>query len=144
MSKLSVFDKDLNECYSLLKYINEHASWPDEDNHKALASLRAVLHEIRDSVSVGTSANFSAQLPIFIRGIYFERWDYKEELPKKNRTREEFLNSIQNNLKEFPEIKAENAVRVIVKVLKEKYGDSSFRKLENNLTDEVKSIWQSF
>ena len=36
--------------------------------------MRAVLHALRDRLSVEEGAQLAAQLPTLIRGIYYERW----------------------------------------------------------------------
>jgi uncharacterized protein (DUF2267 family) len=41
----------------------------------AYAVLRAVLHAIRDRLPVADAAHLSAQLPMIVRGFYFEGWD---------------------------------------------------------------------
>lgn len=37
--------------------------------------LRSVLHTVRDWLSPAEMADLSAQLPVLIRGIYFEGWN---------------------------------------------------------------------
>lgn len=45
-----------------------------EDLHYAARALRAVLHALRDRLTVEESAQLAAQLPTLIRGIYYEQW----------------------------------------------------------------------
>ncbi len=45
-----------------------------DDMHDAARALRAVLHALRDRLTVEEAAQLSAQLPTLIRGIYFEGW----------------------------------------------------------------------
>jgi Uncharacterized conserved protein (DUF2267) len=42
------------------------------DKHRRL--LRTVLQALRDWLSVNAAANFGAELPELLRGIYYERW----------------------------------------------------------------------
>lgn len=37
-------------------------------------ALRSVLHTLRDRLTVEEAADLSAQLPLMIRGIYFDAW----------------------------------------------------------------------
>jgi uncharacterized protein (DUF2267 family) len=45
-----------------------------EDLTFALRALRAWMHTVRDRVSVANSAHLTAQLPEFLRGIWYEGW----------------------------------------------------------------------
>lgn len=44
------------------------------DAHQAYAALRATLHALRDRLSIEETAQFAAQLPMLIRGLYYEGW----------------------------------------------------------------------
>jgi hypothetical protein len=46
-----------------------------EDSHRAYRVLRAFLHALRDHLSVDEAAQLAAQLPIFVRGVFYEGWD---------------------------------------------------------------------
>jgi uncharacterized protein (DUF2267 family) len=46
-----------------------------DDRHYAYRALRAVLHSLRDRLTVDVAAKLAAQLPLLIRGIYYEDWD---------------------------------------------------------------------
>lgn len=50
------------------------ASLGTDDRQHAYRILRAFLHTLRDGLSVGESADLVAQLPIVLRGVYFQNW----------------------------------------------------------------------
>jgi uncharacterized protein (DUF2267 family) len=67
----------------MFEKINEHAmSWVSDmmaelhtdDPQQALQALRAGLHALRDVLTVEEAARLSAQLPMLIRGMFFEGW----------------------------------------------------------------------
>lgn len=45
-----------------------------DDPQLAYGILRALLHALRDRITVEESAQLAAQLPVLIRGIYYEGW----------------------------------------------------------------------
>ncbi|MGW5385098.1 DUF2267 domain-containing protein [Nocardia sp. NPDC003963] len=45
-----------------------------EDLTFALRALRAWMHTVRDRIGVANSAHLTAQLPDFLRGIWYEGW----------------------------------------------------------------------
>src|SRR2546429_6782656 len=65
-----------------------------EDAHKALHALRAGLHALRDRLTVEESAQLSAQLPLLIRGLFFENW-VPTGKPLRIRHRAEFLTLVR-------------------------------------------------
>jgi uncharacterized protein (DUF2267 family) len=56
-------------------WLNElQAKLGSQDERLAYHVLRAVLHAIRDRMHVEQVASLGAQLPLLIRGIYYEGW----------------------------------------------------------------------
>lgn len=70
---LEVFDRTLHKTHAWLKAIMEELG--TEDRHKAYLALRAVLHALRDRLTVEEVAQLAAQLPMLVRGLYYEGWD---------------------------------------------------------------------
>jgi uncharacterized protein (DUF2267 family) len=69
------FDSTLKKTNGILKQIERSYSWPKERRNQSYAALRVVLHTLRDRLTVEEAAQLSAQLPLLVRGIYFEGWD---------------------------------------------------------------------
>lgn len=68
--------------------------------------LRSVLHALRDWLPPEELADFSAQLPVLVRGILFEGWD-PAALPVADRSREGFFARVRaelsDHLLDFPD-----------------------------------------
>ncbi|NKQ56035.1 DUF2267 domain-containing protein [Amycolatopsis sp. K13G38] len=45
-----------------------------DDRHYAYRVLRTWLHLVRDRLTVDTAVHFAAQLPEFLRGVYYDGW----------------------------------------------------------------------
>ncbi|HEX2415614.1 MAG TPA: DUF2267 domain-containing protein [Thermoleophilaceae bacterium] len=75
-------------------WINELAEeFGTDDHHLAYRILRAVLHTIRDRITVEESAQLAAQLPTLVRGVYYEGWR-PSATPQRYHDRETFLRRI--------------------------------------------------
>jgi len=74
MSKkeVPVFETTMQKTREWLKELSQAMQW--EDHHLSYIALRAVLHALRDRLPVETAASLGAQLPMLIRGIYYEGW----------------------------------------------------------------------
>src|ERR1700745_3712013 len=69
---LPVFDHTIQLTNLWLKkLIEEHHL---RDRHQAYSALRAVLHALRDRLTPEQAVHFAAQLPIIVRGVYYEGW----------------------------------------------------------------------
>jgi uncharacterized protein (DUF2267 family) len=75
-------------------WLGEIAEDLGSDKHAALGVLRAVLHAVRDRLEIDESAQFSAQLPLLVRGMYFESWD-PHLAARSERGPEAFLAQVQ-------------------------------------------------
>jgi uncharacterized protein (DUF2267 family) len=105
-------------------------------------ALRAVLHALRDRLSVQEVAQLGAQLPIFIRGVYYEGWR-PGQTAVKNRKKEAFLAQIR---KEFahtrnPDVDAEHVVRAILRVLCKHVPGGEMDQIKNVLPHELRDFW---
>jgi uncharacterized protein (DUF2267 family) len=59
----------------LLNEIEHEYDWPKSRRNQSYAALRAVLHALRDRLPVDESVQFAAQLPMLVRGVYYDGWD---------------------------------------------------------------------
>lgn len=105
------FDTTLEKSNTWLAEIQALGRW--SDRHRALAALRATLHAVRDRLDVEHVAQLGSQLPLLVRGLYYEGW-HPGGKPLRVRNLEGFLTLVG---REYPHEDAERAVRAVLKVL---------------------------
>ena len=72
-------------------WLAELAAELGSDNRpEAYRVLRAFLHTLRDRLTVDEAAELAAQLPILLRGAFFQDWQ-PQRTPARYRDRDEFL-----------------------------------------------------
>jgi uncharacterized protein (DUF2267 family) len=69
---LEGIDETVQQTYI---WIDEIAEKFHGNRHQGLQILRAFLHVLRDHLSIDESAQLAAQLPMLVRGLYYEGWD---------------------------------------------------------------------
>lgn len=69
----SIIERSVEKANIWLKELAQE--FGDDDRRYAYRALRAVLHALRDRLTVDVAAKLAAQLPTLIRGIYYEDWD---------------------------------------------------------------------
>jgi uncharacterized protein (DUF2267 family) len=72
MTGTRVFDRTVHKTNIWLKDIMIGMGWNNRE--RAYSFLRATLHTVRDLLPIEEVANFGAQLPILLRGVYYEGW----------------------------------------------------------------------
>jgi uncharacterized protein (DUF2267 family) len=92
---LPVFDATIQETNLWLKEVG--ANLGDCERQEAYVALRAVLHTLRDRLPAQAAVKFAAQLPMLLRGLYFEGWTLPEK-PDRTRTLEAFADTVNASL----------------------------------------------
>jgi len=89
---LDAFDTTLHKTNRWLNELSELAGW--DSKQKAYLATRATLHALRDRITVDEVAQLGAQLPMLVRGFYYEGWDpsgkpvkerHVEQIPRPDR-----------------------------------------------------------
>lgn len=108
----AAFSKTVDKTNQILKQIEDAYGWPQERRNQSYQALRTVLHALRDRLTIEEIPQFGAQLPMLVKGIYYEGWD-PTKTPMKM-TGEELLNRIR---REFPYDIVGGIERLVVTVL---------------------------
>jgi len=91
----SAFATTLDKTNRVLREIEEAYGWPKVRRNQSYAALCAVLHALRDRLTVEEAAQLAAQLPMLIRGLYYEGWKPASVPVKMNR--EAFLGRVRQD-----------------------------------------------
>ncbi len=70
---LHAFDRTVQTANSWLHEVEEVSQ--NDDREHAYRITRAWLHTLRDRLPVNVAAKLGAQLPILLRGVYYDGWD---------------------------------------------------------------------
>jgi uncharacterized protein (DUF2267 family) len=88
---LHVIDRSIEKTHIWINDLAEELG--TDDGHHAYRVLRAFLHALRDHLPVNEAAQLAAQLPIFVRGVFYEGWD-PSRTPEHARDLDSFLQRI--------------------------------------------------
>jgi len=109
-----VFDNTIQKTNELLNQIEEKLGWENRRNQSYLA-LRVVLHALRDRLMAEDAVHFSAQLPLLLKGIFFDGWQLAAVPIKMNR--EEFVNRVAGEFKLDVEGGIETVISVVLNAI---------------------------
>jgi uncharacterized protein (DUF2267 family) len=135
---LDVFDRTIHKTYTWIHDVM--TALGSEDRHMAYLAMRATLHALRDRITIEEVAQLGAQLPMLIRGFYYEQWDPTGK-PVKIRHRDEFLARIKNELRSGDPIDPERAARAVFTVLAQRIAEGEIEDVKHVLPGEVRELW---
>ena len=124
------------------EWIKDLADKPEVGSEaQAYTILRVVLHSIRDRLRVDEVAHLSAQLPMLVRGFFFEGWkppvqDF--EGPESSRY---LLQDVGDRLARVSEIEAEDAMFLVYELLTQKFSPGEMKYVDRALPYDLLFPW---
>ena len=136
-SGVEVFDKSLQITNIWLNEIMEEHG---PDRQRAWHILSAVLRAIRDRLPVDLAAHLGAQLPLLVRGTFYDQFE-PSRLPDKTRSREGFLHRIEEGMEGARPVNPEEAVKSVFNVLSHHLDPGQIQKVRQALPEDVRVLW---
>jgi uncharacterized protein (DUF2267 family) len=133
------FDNTLHTTHAWLNELTGLLGW-SEETQRAYLALRSVLHALRDRLPVDAVSALAAQLPMLVRGFYYEGW-HPHGKPVKERKKEEFLAHIRSDFRQDPDLDAEHVARAVFHLLANHITAGEIEKVRHTLPDEIRSLW---
>ncbi|MCE6967257.1 DUF2267 domain-containing protein [Cereibacter sphaeroides] len=121
-----------------LNELQEDLGWADRG--RAYLLLRATLHAIRDFLTVEEAADLAAQLPILMRGIFYEGW-VPARTPAEARTVDDFLERVTGAFTVSPLAEPDVAVAAVFDLLRRHVSQGEFRQVAWAMRRPLRDLW---
>jgi len=135
---VSSFDSTLQQTHHWLDQVTEELG--RGDRQQAYRVLRAVLLVLRDRLTVEEATDLGAQLPMLVRGIYYEQWN-PSKVPTRDRKREDFLAHIAESTQEQGDGDPEALARAVFSVLDRNITEGQVNDVKSNLPEDIRLLW---
>lgn len=134
-------DSALQKFNLWLKELDESLHW--DDRQKSYKAMKVTLHAIRDHLTVNQSAHFSAQLPMFVRGIYYDGWN-PSQVPVKERRLQQFYDRIREGYDQAPggnQLDPERLTTAVFELLNNHVSAGEIADIRSELPGAIRNIW---
>jgi uncharacterized protein (DUF2267 family) len=134
---LPTFDKTLQESNLWLKELA--AILKTREREMAYRVLRATLHALRDRLGAHNAVHLGAQLPMLLRGLYYEGFRL-EESTTSERHLKPFIDHVRMELPPGLDADAESGARAVFWLLCDRLDKGEVAKIERILPREIREL----
>ena len=140
LTGLDVFDSTIQRTNNWLKELMLELN--SSDNRKTFLAFRSVLHALRDHLPEDDAVYLGEQLPMLLRGLYFEHWDpHGKPLPL--RSRNDFFAVLSSYMARDGEntSDAEAVTRAVFRLLDRKATDGEMNDIQHVIPPVLLDLW---
>ncbi|MBI3298243.1 MAG: DUF2267 domain-containing protein [Elusimicrobia bacterium] len=124
----AVFNPVIQKAGLWLKDIQETSGL--RSRAEAYSAMRAVLHALRDCLPPRSAADLAAQMPILVKGVFFDGWEARAKPDRLSR--DEFMERIRLGLRGYPRLDPALALTAVM--------DALYRHVSRGELDSVRAI----
>ncbi len=136
---LETFDRTLHTTNKWLSEIIDELGYGDKS--VAYHAFRAVAHTVRDTLPVAESADLAAQLPLMLKGVFFDGWSghRNEDTP---RTVEAFYSDVLGRYDgPVQPADAEALTRAVLSVLRRHVSEGEIHDVLHAIPQRLVELW---
>jgi len=135
---LAVFDKTLQTTNI---WLNEIMAELGPDRQVAWKVLSTVLHKLRDRLPVEAAAHLGAQLPLLVRGAYYDQYAPARQPVECDRM-EDFTAEVAEWLSDIRPVDPEAAIAAVFATLSRHVDAGQTAKVRDILPKPLRSFWE--
>src|SRR5205085_5361323 len=104
-------------------------------------ALSAVLQCLRDRLPVELAAHLGAQLPLIIRGTYYDQFEPAKQ--PRGYDLDEFVEAVAERMERSRPVDAFEATRVVLATVSRHIPNGQIEKLQRALPGDLRRAWQA-
>lgn len=136
---VTAFARTTHKSQLWINEMQKELKWLNGDSLYHL--LRAVLQSLRDQMSVHEAAHFSAQLPLILRGAFYEGWNPRAER-LTGVSKDDFIAAVKGRLSQagMPRFELEDGVLTALNVIKKHISAGEMDDLVSQVEPSLKTF----
>lgn len=135
---LEVIDHTVQLTHQWINDLQDRLGW--DSSRDALRLMRATLVQVRDHLGHDELAQLSAQMPLLIRGMFYEGWS-PAHTPVQERSVGEFLTPIEAKLGDVAGWRGAQDITAVFETLNAKISAGEIDDVRAGLPESVRDLW---
>jgi uncharacterized protein (DUF2267 family) len=135
---LESIDHTVQLTHAWINDLDASLGW--NHKHRSYRLLRTVLQAVRDWLPVNEAVELGAQLPMLLRGVYYEHWR-PGTTPVKDRSMADFMARIDHAFRTDPIQSTPEAVAAVFGLLSDKISAGEIEDARHALPAEIRALW---
>lgn len=135
---LEVIDHTVHLTHEWINELADRLDWSSK--HDTLRLLRATLTVLRDHLGPEETAQFAAQLPLLLRGMFYEGWK-PSHVPLRDRRLEHFVQAIEDRIGPTMEYRGEADISRVFDLLNTRISEGEIKDVRSGLAESLRAIW---
>lgn len=137
---LEVIDHTVQLTHEWINELRERLDW--SSSRDALRLLRITLTQLRDHLSHEEVAQFSAQLPLLLRGMFFEGW-MPHRTPVRDRNVAHFIAAIEEQMSGVIDWRGPQDIGAVFRTLDNRISEGEIADVKAGLPQAVRDLWSA-
>lgn len=122
------------------QWVNELAGELNWDRPRAYRLMRAVLHALRDWLPPEEMSDLAAQLPLLVRGVFFEGWRPLNGLGQ-DRRKDDFIVAVRREFGFEEEVDFDRAIGAVFHLLERHISAGEIEQVRNSMRKALRQLW---
>ncbi len=135
---LEVIDHTVQLTHEWINELRERLDW--SSSRDALRLLRVTLMQIRDHISHEEAAQFAAQLPLLLRGMFYEGW-VPAHTPIPDRSADGFIAKIEARVGDVLDWRGPDDITAVFRTLNTRISNGEIADVKANLPRHIRDLW---
>ena len=135
---LEILNRNVQITQEWVKELDGMLGW--NDHARTYRLLRATLQTLRDCLPLAEIADFSAQMPTLLRGVFYEHW--RPGVKKQRFDLDDFYARLNEAFKQDPIEDIGDAVATVFEFLSTRISAGEIGDVRHALPPSIREIWQ--
>ena len=122
------------------EWLNELCDDLGFEKPRAYLLLCETLHAMRDFLTVDEAADLAAQLPVLVRGVFYDGWD-PSRTPVKPRNKSDLIKRVEARFQKEPLDDPERAVAAVFDLLRRHVSWGELEQVKLAMRKPIQELW---